>query len=312
MNFDVDKQSIVFAEKFSKNKFIANKSVNFRNSGEQRMNVEEIVQQILLRHQDLILQDVMKDIENKKINSGGLLTTEAAARLVAAEHGLEVIIEKPVPKVHIHQLVPGLNDVTVLGRVLLVDNPRIFSVSEGDRQVARLLIADKTEKINVVLWNEKAEFARKVKQDQIVKVLHGYVRQSRRGELELHVGERGEVEIASNQKEAEFPFNKDITEKINTITVEHKKVNVEGYIEVIYPKSTFQRSDGTQGEVMRIILKDETGRIPIVFWNEKTEAMINVKEGANILLINTKVRKKNKDESLELHVDNFAKTQVRY
>jgi len=160
------------------------------------MSVEEIVQHILLHCQDLTRGEVVKAIEMKKAASSGFLTDEAAARLVAAELGVEIKLKETLPKIHIHQLVSGLNDVTVSGRVLNVNKPHSFQRSDGKGQVARLLIADKTGCIQVVLWNDKAELAREIRPRQIVKVLHGYVRKSRGGEMELHVGQRGDVQIA--------------------------------------------------------------------------------------------------------------------
>lgn len=274
------------------------------------MSVEEIVQHILLHCQDLTRGEVVKAIEMKKAASSGFLTDEAAARLVAAELGVEIKLKETLPKIHIHQLVSGLNDVTVSGRVLNVNKPHSFQRSDGKGQVARLLIADKTGCIQVVLWNDKAELAREIRPRQIVKVLHGYVRKSRGGEMELHVGQRGDVQIAPGDVEDhDFPSIKEFLEKIANISEVHRRVNVEGRIQTMYPASTFQRRDGTQGRVMRLLLKDETGQIPVVLWNEKTEHLINAKEGTTVLLMGAKVRN-NRDGRVELHVENSTNVEL--
>lgn len=275
------------------------------------MNVEEIVRHILLHSHGLTREEVVMAIEKKKAASGGFLTDEAAARLVAAERGVEIKLKETLHRIYIHQLVSGLNDVTVSGRVLLVNMPQIFPRPDGNGQLARLLIADKTGTIKVVLWNDKAEFARKIRLRQIVKVLHGYVRQGRDGEMELHIGQRGDVQIdLSGVKENDFPSIKDFCEKIANITKMHRKVNVKGVINTIYPASTFQRRDGTQGKVIRMVLEDETGRIPVVFWNEKTEEVAKAKEEIAVLLMNTKVRKDRQNELLELHVEGFTNVEI--
>jgi replication factor A1 len=274
------------------------------------MSVEEIVQRILLHRQDLTREEVIRAIEMKKAASGGFLTDDAAARLVAAELGVEIKLKETLPKIHIRQLVSGLNDVTVSGRVLNVNKPYLFQRSDGEGQVARLLIADKTGCIQVVLWDDKAEVARKIQLGQIVKVLHGYVRKSRGGEMELHVGQRGDIQIAPGDvEENNFPSIKEFLEKIANISEAHKRVSVEGRIQTVYPVSTFQRRDGTQGKVMRLLLKDETGQISVVFWNEKTEDLINAKEGATVLLMGVKVRK-NRDGRVELHVEKSANVEL--
>ena len=58
------------------------------------MNVDEIIRQILTFRQDLNHKDVTRAMEKKKIDSFGLLTNEAIARLVAAEYGLKIEIKK--------------------------------------------------------------------------------------------------------------------------------------------------------------------------------------------------------------------------
>jgi replication factor A1 len=274
------------------------------------MNVKEVVQHILSKREDLTYQEIMNDIEKKKTASRGLLTVEAVARLVAAEHGVEITLKTPIPKIQINQLVPGLNDVTVTGRVLLINKSQTFHKPEGDGQIARLLIADKTANINIVLWNDKAALANNIQLDQIVKILHGYVRRSRSGGLELHVGHRGNIEKVQCLRD-EIPCIKDTVEKISNITDKQRKTNVEGKILEIFPESTFQRKDGTQGRVLRAILEDDTGRIPLVFWNKKTEYITKAKKETIILLLNAKIKKNNRDGSLELHVDKFTNVKIR-
>jgi len=274
------------------------------------MGEEEIIQNILSHCSDLTREEIMAIIEKKKVASGGLLTNEAAARLVAAECGVEIKLAKALPRINIAQLIAGLTDVTVYGRVLLVAKPRVFSRPDGNGQLTRLLIADKTGTIQVALWDEKAELAKKIQARQIVKVLHGYVRQSR-GETELNVGQRGDIQTTpTNVKESDFPYIEYFLEKIHNITSFHKKVNLEGTIQAIYPLSSFQRNNGTQGKVIRILLYDETGTVPVVFWNEKAEKIAEAEKGTLLLLINAKVKRGRQDGLLELHVDDFADVEI--
>ncbi len=276
------------------------------------MSEEEIVQRILSHQDSMTRKEIAKAIEEKKAASGGFLTSEAAARLVAVELGVKVELEELLPKAYISQLVAGLNDATVSGRVLLVTTPQQFSRPRGNGQVARLLIADKTGSIGVVLWDDKAEFTRKIHLRQIVKALHGYVRRSRDGEIELHIGQRGDVRIIpSDMEESDFPRIEELCEKIGNIDERHRRVNIQGLIKAVYSTSTFQRRNGTQGKVMRIIVEDESGRIPVVFWNEKADDMANAKEGVEVLVMNAKVKKNRRDRRLELHVDYFANVEVQ-
>ncbi len=275
------------------------------------MSVEQIVQQILSHRHNLTREEIIAAIEKKKAAIVGFLTDEAAARLIAAEYGVKIKLKKPLPKIHINQLVSGLNNVTLSGRVLLVNTPQAFSRHDRNGQVARLLIADKTGPIKVVLWNDKAELARKIQLRQIVKVLHGYVRRSRDGRMELHVGQRGDIQIAPpDLKENDFPSINDFLEKIVNIGKVGRRVNVEGIIQTIYQTSTFQRRNGTLGKVKRLVLEDETGQIPVVFWDKKVGEIAKIKEGTTVLLMNARVKKDRQNGLFELHVEDFTNVEI--
>lgn len=274
------------------------------------MSAEEIVQLIILHRNGLTREEILKAIKKKKTVSGGLLTEEAAARLVAAEQGVEIRLEKQPPKVYIHQLVSGLNNVTVSGRVLHVSATRADTRSDVGWRMAKLLIGDRTGVVAVVLWNDKAELAEGIQPRQVVKVSHGYVRRSKQGGVELHVGQRGDIQMSPDSEMGDFPQIEGFCGKIAELGSGHKRAIVEGVIQAIYPVSTFQRRDGTEGKVLRAILEDGSGRIPVVFWNEKAEGMANVGEGATVLLVNARMRKSRQTEAFELHVEDYASVEV--
>ena len=117
------------------------------------MSLEDVVNRILLSRPDLSRQDVLKRIEEKKKGVKGYLTDEAAARIVATELGVEVPQEFFKTEILIKDVVSGLNDVTVTGRVLTVHSPQTFTRSDMTKGTfTHLLIADKTGAIKVILW----------------------------------------------------------------------------------------------------------------------------------------------------------------
>jgi replication factor A1 len=275
------------------------------------MTAKEIIDHILSCHKDMTIEEITIAIERKKAASGGFLTDEAAARLAAAELGVEIKLKKSIPRVYISQLVSGLADVSIYGRVLLINLPKVFPRPNGNGQVARLLIADRTGTIKVVLWDDKAKFSEKTQLGQIVKFSHGYVRCSRNGELELHIGERSQMEgDPIDTKEEDFPYIQDFLERISELRKVRRKTNVRGIVQTMFPLSTFQRKDGTQGKVLRIMLKDETGQIPVVFWDAKAEKMIKAKEGMVVLLMNGNMKRNRRDNLLELHIGDLSAVEI--
>lgn len=50
-------------------------------------------------------------------------------------------------------------------------------------------------------------------------------------------------------------------------------------VEDIGPVKEFPRADGTIGRVMTILLKDETGQIPLTLWGEECDMEPHLKRG---------------------------------
>ena len=271
------------------------------------MSLEEIIQQILSSQKDLTRKEVLRRIEEKKEAAEGYFTDETAARIVAQEFGVEVSRETFRPEVLIRDMVSGLNDVTVVGRVIIIYPLQTFTrPDKTEGKVARLLIADKSGTVRIVLWDDKASLveAGKVDQGQIIKFLHGYVREGLDGKLELHVGFRGGVQISPPAiTESDYPPITQFLEKIGKITRKHKKVNILGVVQSVYPPSEFRRRNGTYGKVMRLELRDDTGQIIAVLWNEKVDELRDVKKGDHMQIMNARIKER-LDGGLELHVEN--------
>ena len=269
-----------------------------------------MIERILSARTDVSREEILQRIKRKKSAAGGLLTNETAARLVALELGVEAAQELFHPKeIPIGDLVFGLSDVTVTGRILIAYPMQTYARKNGvEGQFGHLLIADKTGTLRILLWNDKAEFVRngKLKQGQIVRVLHGYVREARDGQLELHLGQRGELQIDPQDVREDYcPETESFMEKIGKITKKRRKANVIGTVQNVSQVTVFQRADGTEGKVCRVTLRDLTGQIVAVFWNEKVDILDGVQVGDRLQVIDAKVKEKI-DGQLELHAENRA------
>jgi replication factor A1 len=274
------------------------------------MNAKEIIDQILSTRPDISREEILRKIAEKKTAAGGFLSEETAARLVASELGVEIVQESFYTKeIPIGDLVSGLNNVTVTGRVLVVFPTQTYSrKDETEGRFSQLLIADKTGTLRIMLWNDKAELARngQLKQGQILHILHGYVREARNGDSELHVGHRGEIQInPSDIKESNYPEPANFFAKIGKISAKQKKANVIGTVQSISQTTVFQRRDGTEGKVVRVTLEDATGQMTVVFWNAKVDAVSDVHIGDRLEVIDARVKERI-DGRLELHVENRA------
>jgi replication factor A1 len=278
------------------------------------VDLEQVVERILVTRRDLSREEVLKRIYEKKRSAEDYLLDDVAARMIAAELGVDMPQKEEQFKSEIttSDLVSGLNDVTLTARVITAYPVQTFSkpdLTEG--KVARLLLADKNGTLRLVLWNDKISLVEndKIKQGNIVRVLHGYVREGLDGKLELHLGQKGEVQVSPpSVVEKDYPKIDAFMDKIGSLTQKNKNANVLGTVFDVYSMSEFKRKDGSTGKVRRVRLRDETGEISLVFWNEKVDELGDVQRNNQLRIMNARV-KTQPDGRMELHVDNSAQIE---
>jgi replication factor A1 len=207
-------------------------------------------------------------------------TLRIAGRPKEGYNGVEVNVNKAEPDAEadvdvqvqdtyrVEDLSLGLSDVNLRGKVLDTDSIRTFSRDDGSEgQVSNLKVGDPTGRIRVTLWDEKADRADELDPGVSVEVVDGYVRE-RDGDLELHVGNRGAVEEIDEEIEY-VPETADIAELEIGDTVD-----IGGVVRSADPKRTFDRDDGSEGQVRNIRVQDETGDLRVALWGEKADTEI--------------------------------------
>lgn len=274
-------------------------------------SLEEIITRILAGIPNLTREDIQLMIEQKRKEVGGLLTNEGAAYIVASELGVSISGEGIMgTEICIRDIVPGVNDVSITGRVILVYPVKTFNrLNKKTGKLARMMMTDSTGMISVVFWNDKADLLKQITQNQIVRILHGYVREGLDGKPELQVGVRGEVLInPANVKNENFPEVKEFFKKISELKEDEKYVNIVALVTRVSPVTTFQKEAGI-GKVTRVGLSDDTGLINAVLWNEKADFIKEVKRGDCLQVIGARV-KRGFQGSLEIHVENRVQVSI--
>lgn len=270
--------------------------------------MERIIEQILSERPDISREELLNRLEREKKKTGGLIQDRILLRMIAAEFGVEIPNNEVLaPFLSIKDLVPGLNDITVVGKVIAVFSPIVFEGKRSGR-LASLLVADKSGVLRVVLWNDRTSLIEsgKVVSGQILRFVHGYTREDRGGKVELHISEKSEVEVNPKDVDAtKYSTVGVLATKIGEIVHAHinKKVNIAGTVRDLFAASDFKRQDSSSGRVMRFVLADETGEMPVVVWNEKVDEIEKILEkGVRLQIVNAKV-KKALGGKLEVHVD---------
>jgi replication factor A1 len=193
-------------------------------------------------------------------------------------NGLEVSVDKAEPDedtdidvdldgpATVDALSLGQSDVTLRGLVLDTDTVRTFDRDDGtEGRVSNLSLGDETGRVRVTLWDGMAERATELASGTAVEVVDGYVRE-RDGDLELHVGERGAIEEIDGTVE----YDPDTT-PIADVEI-GQRVDIAGVVRSADPKRTFDRDDGTEGQVKNVRIQDDTGDIRIALWGDKADA----------------------------------------
>jgi len=279
------------------------------------MSLEDVVNRILLFRPYLSREDVLKRIKEKRKGVEGYLTEETAARIVAAELGVEVPQEFFKTEILIKDVISGLNDVTVTGRVITAHSPQTFTRSDMTKgTVAHLLIADRTGAIKVALWDDRTSLVetKRLVEGQIVKVSHGYVGEGLDGKPELHVGSRGEIQVSPpNVKECDYPkitsFTKKIAEtgkstqieaphtakvvKVSDVKEEGGPITVEGVIATVPKATQVTTARNEKVTVVSFDLEDNTGKIRVSVWRKLTEVVKDIEVGTQIKINNAYVKK---------------------
>lgn len=276
------------------------------------MTNEELIQQILSKHPKISREEILGSLEAEKKKTGDLIAEETLLRLIAAKYGIEIIKRRTIRRMSIKNLVAGLNDVTLTGRVIAVFPPKKFE-GEKSGKVANLIVADEDDTLGVVLWNDKVDLIEsgELKAGQVVRFSHGYTRKDCREKIELHMGIKSRVEVKpENGKAEEYPTLCKFTTKISKITKVSNCVHLAGTVKKVYPISTFTRRDSSSGKYLRLKLADKTGEIPVVIWNEKAEELEKeIKVDSSLELANAKI-KENLSGELEVQVNSYTYIKI--
>ncbi|MHA1951749.1 MAG: OB-fold nucleic acid binding domain-containing protein [Candidatus Thorarchaeota archaeon] len=198
---------------------------------------------------------------------------------------------EPLGKKDIADLMPGMGNVDIEGKVVTAHDVREFTTKDGkDGRVRNLVLADESGTTRVAFWNEDIDKIVDIKEGDIVKILHGYVKEGYRGGVEFGAGRKSEILInpkgsklkkldvsqvaAPIRDEAESLGIKDIAD----LSTGMWDVDIEGKVVTVYDVNTFTTKDNKEGRVRNLILADESGQTRVTFWNDDVDKIVDIKE----------------------------------
>lgn len=212
------------------------------------------------------------------------------------------MVEYTVKFTKVGEITEGMNDVNLAGKVLDISDIRTFMRKDGtEGKVSNVTLGDNTGTIRLSLWDEKAEFiADEIKVGDTLKVNNGYTKINNfSGNVELNLGAAGTVQKSDEPVEYTVKFTKieDVLDGMNGI-------NVTGKILDISDIRSFSRKDGTEGHVGSIIIGDETGKIRVNVWDDKTIYLDEFDFDETVDITNTYSRVNSFSGTVELNLGN--------
>jgi len=277
-----------------------------------RIELDEILKEIMRAVPSLQEDQLREMIKKRREDSGDLLTDEGAAHIVAFELGVSLRQEEGFDtELRVEDLAPGMNDVSISGRILLVGPTHSFTRENGSEgKLTKLLLGDSTGIVDVVVWDDKVYTLteEKIGSDEMVRISHGYVKERMNGQCELNIGKRGKIFKIPDNTPDKYPRVEDYSLKINSIKDKTRFVNLEGEIKQIYPLSEFKHADGTEGKAQRILLSDNSGEIVCIFWDDKAELVEDAVVG-DLIKVTAASSRKGRSE-IELHTTKLSEVKI--
>ncbi|QIO21714.1 single-stranded DNA binding protein [Haloarcula sp. JP-L23] len=232
------------------------------------------------------------DIDEGALDVGDVLRVKGRPK--EGYNGLEVSVDKAEPDEDatidvepgdgssVESLTMGQSDVSLRGLVLDTDSIRTFDRDDGSEgRVSNLTLGDETGRVRVTMWDDRADRAEELDPGTAVEVVDGYVRE-RDGALELHVGDDGAIDEIDEA--VDFEPDADPIERVEI----GDTVDIAGVVRSTDPVRTFDRDDGSEGQVRNVRVQDATGDIRVALWGDKADK--DIAPGDEILVADVEIQ----------------------
>lgn len=232
---------------------------------------------------DISLDSFSNAVGEKMEEYGDLVDRETAASLAVEE--LEKLAERTY---HISDLHSDIQTVSVTAKIIAKTNPHSFEREDGsDGVVTNIELADESGRIRGVFWNAKTEAVTEYNRGDTLLIDKATVRENDGG-IELHSTEHTSVSKANVSMSITF----------DTANIEDVQVGetpcLTGAIDYVGETQTFEKDDGTEGQVQNIAVEDDTGSLRISLWGDHADRDIST--GDRMLLLDVTIQEGMGDE----------------
>lgn len=204
---------------------------------------------------------------------------------------IQVMPEEVAPDLPAYEeKITNLEDITedgeynVIVRITKISTLREIQKDDKTLQIITLDIMDKTGSMEFTLWNNDTKLVEtlELKENDTIKIIKARAN-TRYEQVSLSNSWNGRIV----KGDYDLPEFKQEILKLDQAKSEQENVCVIGVITKVYDTITFEKSDGSTGQVRSIEITDDTDSIRVTLWNKETEILMNkgdiIKiEGANV------------------------------
>lgn len=157
-------------------------------------SAEEILSEIG-KHTKLSKEELQEKLNKKQKDLSGLVSLEGAAHLVAKELGVN-LLERTKRKLEMKNIVSGMRNVNVVGRVFKISNINEFKRADGSSgKVVNISIGDATDHVRLALWNDQTKLVEEetIKLGNPIQIVNGFAKENVFGGIEIALGKYGSI-----------------------------------------------------------------------------------------------------------------------
>jgi ssDNA-binding replication factor A large subunit len=245
---------------------------------------DDLLNQILSGNPKIARDELLTMVERKKEESHGLLSDEGAIRLLAQQFSVSPPASLDLKDQRISSVHSGLNDSTITGQVISVSDVHEFQRSDGTMgKVLRMRVGDASGQITSVFWDSLADTVARetLTPGSQVRLLHGYTKFGRAGEVEFHLGSRANIQILRRASSQGFVSNGSFTST---------KAGTSELLRVRLLK--LQKSQSEQGPTWALC-STEAGLMIAKFWDNQAQDVLALGEGSLVVVENHWVTERN-------------------
>ena len=245
----------------------------------------DLLLQILSTNPSLDRDKLVALIEQKKLESHGLLSDEGAVRLVAQQLSMSPLPSAGLSDQRISSVHAGLNNSTITGQIISISETREFQRSDGTRgKLLKMKISDGSGQITCVFWDNLADTVARetLTPGSQLRLLHGYTKNGMGGEVEFHLGVRASIQILKRSSTGIGPV----------LTAQAPVPNLKMPDPIRLRLVKLQKSQSSQGPTWALCA-GESGLIIAKFWDTQAENILPLGEGAIIVVHNHWITERN-------------------